>query len=357
MKNPRSEDVENEEGQTPKGKSKPTKNPGSGRSSKAKKGKEKEESTKETTKKTTKETSKDRRKKKNPPDDDVGQGSQQQLATSAAIEVQPESAMPIDDDQPEPATAREEGRQMKRAKKQSDGVRVYEGLFRTDQYFDIPNQFAVLKTSLKSTFDILQGNKTRTRKLPVPIIEELKKMCTAVASMRMSGFVLNKKQASFATDCLILDLPSGLNLEVADNGPPQWNVYPEENDLPRKLMTLGKSILDDRGCIIILHSGSLRSTQQIADALDAYTQVWMPIASFDVVNDVPQFQPGRGMKVYHSKVEVFCKSNVDFEILKSAGTPFDAENSGRDSALINNYNTSAPTKLNDLGRRKCTGFL
>ncbi|KAL3702430.1 hypothetical protein R1sor_020452 [Riccia sorocarpa] len=341
MKNPRSEDVEDEEGQTPKGKSKPTKNPGSGRSSKAKKGKEKEESTKE--------TSKDRRKKKDPPDDDTGQGSQQQPATSAAIEVQPESAMPIDDDQPEPTTAREEGTQRKRAKKQSNRVRVYEGLFITDQYFDIPNQFAVLKTSLKSTFDILQGNMTRTRKLPVPIIEELKKMCTAVASMRMSGFVLNKKQASFAADCLILDLPSGLNLEVDDNGPLQWNVYPEEDDLPRKLMTLGKSILDDRGCIIILHSRSLRSTQQIADALDAYTQVWMPIASFDVVNDVPQYIIQK-LKSSASLTLTLKSRNllVPHLMLRIPGGIL---------ALINNYNTSAPTKLDDLGRRKCTGFL
>ncbi|KAL3693638.1 hypothetical protein R1sor_007289 [Riccia sorocarpa] len=273
------------------------------------------------------------------------------------MEVQPELATPtVDEDQLEPANAREEGRQRKRAKKQSDGLRVYEGFFRTDQFFDIPSQFVVLKTSLKSTFDILQGNKTPTKKFPVPIIEELKKMCTAVAQMRMAGFLLNKKQASFSADCLFLDLPSGLNLDV-DNGPPLWNVYPAEDDLPRKLMTLGKSILDDRGCLIILHSGSLRSTQQIADALDAYCQVWSPIASFNIVNDVPQFQHSHAMKVYHSKVEVFCKWNTDFQIPKSAGTPFDAENSGRDSAVIYNYNTIAPKKLDDLGMQKCTGFV
>ncbi|KAL3681429.1 hypothetical protein R1sor_024385 [Riccia sorocarpa] len=137
MKNSRSEDVEDKEGQTPKGKSKLTKNSGSGRLRVAKKGKEKEESTKETTK----ETSKKRRKKKHPADDETGQGSQQQPTSNNAMEVQPESVTPtIDENQPEPATAREEGRQRKRAKKQTDGVRVYEGLFKTDQYFDIPNQ-------------------------------------------------------------------------------------------------------------------------------------------------------------------------------------------------------------------------
>ncbi|KAL3690169.1 hypothetical protein R1sor_016478 [Riccia sorocarpa] len=329
----KSEDVEGEEGQTPKGKPKPPKNPGSGRSSRTKNGKEKEETTKETTK----ETSKDRRKKKDQSDDETVHVSQQQPTSNEPMEVQPESATPTVEEQPEPATARKDGRQRKRAKKIADGLRLYEGFFRADQFIDIPNQFAVLKTSLKSTVDILHANKTRTKKFPVPIIDELKKMCTAVAPMRMAGFLLNKKQVSFAADCLYLDLPSGLNLDVDDNGPPLWNVYPTEDDLPRKLMTLGKSILDDHGCLIILHSGSLRSTQQIADALDAYCQVWSP--------------------VFHSKVEVFCKWNADFPIPKSAGTPFDAENTGRDSAVIYNYNTVVSKKLDDFGMRKCTGFV
>ncbi|KAL3678204.1 hypothetical protein R1sor_021160 [Riccia sorocarpa] len=283
--------------------------------------------------------------------------SQQQPTSIDPMEVQPDSTTPTVEEQPEPATAREEGRQRKQAKKLADGLRLYEGFFRADQFLDIPNQFVVLKTSLKSTVDILHANKTRTKKFPVPIIDELKKMCTAVASMRMAGFLLNKKQVSCAADCLYLDLPSGLNLDVDDNGPPLWNVYPAEDDLPRKLMTLGKSILDDRGCLIILHSGSLRSTQQIADALDAYCQVWSPVASFDIVNEVPQFQVSRAMKVFHSKVEVFCKWNADFQIPKSAGPPFDPDNTGRDSAVIYNYNTVVPKKLDDLGMRKCTGFV
>ncbi|KAL3685539.1 hypothetical protein R1sor_003561 [Riccia sorocarpa] len=134
-----------------------------GRSSKAKR------ATKETTKK-------NGRKKKDQSNDEAGQGSQQQPASNDAMEVQPDYAMPaVDENQPEPATAREEGRQRKRAKKQSDGMRVYEGLFRTDQFIDIPNQFAVLKGSLKSTYDTLQGNKTRAKIMPIPIINELRR--------------------------------------------------------------------------------------------------------------------------------------------------------------------------------------
>ncbi|KAL3682987.1 hypothetical protein R1sor_001009 [Riccia sorocarpa] len=142
----KSKDVEDEEGQTPKGKPKPGKNPGSGRSSRTKKGKEKEETPKETPK----ETLKDRRKKKDQSDDEAVQVSQEQ-PTSNDPGVQPDSATPTVEEQPEPATAREEGRQRKRAKKLANGLRLYEGFFRADQFLDIPNQFAVLKTFLKST--------------------------------------------------------------------------------------------------------------------------------------------------------------------------------------------------------------
>ncbi|KAL3677322.1 hypothetical protein R1sor_027270 [Riccia sorocarpa] len=335
MKNPRSEDVEEADGQTPKGKSKPAKNPGSGkrrvrfliflscwrvppegehshlallrffrdilgRSSKTKKAKEKEN---EPSKKTTKEVTKEKgRKKKDQSEDEAEKGSQEP-ASNDAMEHQPDSATPVaEEDQQEPtAAARKEGRQRKRAKKLSDGLRLYDGLFRADQYVDIPNQFVVLKSSLKSTIETIQANKNRTKKLPVPIIDELKKTCTAVGPMRMSGFLLNGKQSSFAADCLYLDLPSGLNLEVDDKGPPLWNVYPTDDDLPRKLMALGPSLI--------------------------------------------------------SKAEVFCKWGADFQIPKAAGPPFDVDNSGKESALMNNYNTIAPKKLDDLGRRKCTGFV
>ncbi|KAL3695535.1 hypothetical protein R1sor_009611 [Riccia sorocarpa] len=303
----KSEDVEDEEGQTPKGKPKPAKNPGSGRSSRTKKRKEKEETPKETLK----ETSKDRRKKKDQSDDETVQVSQQQPTSSDSMEVQPDSATPTVEEQPEPATAREEGRQRKRAKKLADGLRLYEGFFRADQFLDIPNQFAVLKTSLKSTVDILHANKTRTKKFPVPIIDELKKIRYKQSAAHETCFLFKRKPA-IRIGATAVHLPSGLNLDVDDNGPPLWNVYPAEDDLPRKLMTLGKSIIDDRGCLIILHSGSLRSTQQIADALDAYCQVWSPVASFDIVNEVPQFQVSRAMKTL---LENFTKQGdivIDF---------------------------------------------
>ncbi|KAL3675167.1 hypothetical protein R1sor_025115 [Riccia sorocarpa] len=217
----------------------------------------------------------------------------------------------------QPSPPKDEGRQRKRLKKRIDGQKLYEGFFRTEFYIPRVNKYVA----------------------------------------RPSGFVLNRKEAPVAADCLYLDMPSGLRLSEDDIDVEAWNVYPADDDLPRKLMSLGRSILDDRGCLIILHAGSLRSTQQIAHALDAFSTYWIPVASFDVISDVPQFESLQNMKVYVSKVEVFCKAWATFPVPKFDQPPFDNENSGRDAAIINNYNTTIPTKLDDGGRRKCTGFV
>ncbi|KAL3679032.1 hypothetical protein R1sor_021988 [Riccia sorocarpa] len=103
--------------------------------------------------------------------------------------------------------------------------------------------------------------------------------------------------------------------------------------------------------------GTLHSTQQIADALDANTSYWMHLASYDVNSDVPQFEPVRNMKVFHSKADIFCKAGHTYNIPKLDLLPFDLDNSGRDVAMISNFNTIAPKKLDDRGRRKCVGFV
>ncbi|KAL3680923.1 hypothetical protein R1sor_023879 [Riccia sorocarpa] len=61
--------------------------------------------------------------------------------------------------------------------------------------------------------------------------------------------------------------------------------------------------------------------------------------------------------VYHSKVEVFCKANTEFTFPKLAMDPFDPDNSGRDSAMIFNFNGQGITKLNNKCRSKCIGFV
>ncbi|KAL3702264.1 hypothetical protein R1sor_020286 [Riccia sorocarpa] len=280
-----------------------------------------------------------------------------------------------------------EGRQPKRQKKQ----KWHDGLFRLEMYMPLNRPIVAVRTSLKITFDTIQANKNKPFKVPVLLVDELKAMCTRIKDQRKQGFVVNKKSVSTAADCLYLDIPTGWKLSEEDSEVPSWNVYPEDNELPRKLMLLARQILDARGCIIIQHPGTLRSTQHIADALDAFSEFFKPVTELYVHNEEGQFEPNRNMKastfsslilsaeaknlyvqnaqgayfsvcsfdiqVYHSKVEVFCKANTEFTFPKLAMDPFDPDNSGRDSAMIFNFNGQGITKLNDKGRSKCIGFV
>ncbi|KAL3695150.1 hypothetical protein R1sor_008801 [Riccia sorocarpa] len=184
-------------------------------------------------------------------------------------------------------------------------------------------------------------------------------MCARTREQRKQGFVINKKNVSTAADCLYLDMPTGMKLSEDDDTVPSWNEYPEQDELPRKLMFLAAQILDDRGCIIIQHPGTLRSTQQIADVLDACAQLFKQATSFFVHNETVQYEPTRNMKVHHSKVEVFCKVITEFSFPKYDMEPFDVENSGRDTSMIVNYNGQQAkiSKLDDKGRNKCIGFV
>ncbi|KAL3701420.1 hypothetical protein R1sor_019442 [Riccia sorocarpa] len=258
----------------------------------------------------------------------------------------------------EPAEEADEERQRKRPKKRETEVsKLYEGSFRSDIYVSFPQPVVVVKSSLKLTVDALQANKSSAVKEKVVLVEALKALCSRINPFRPQGCFINTKETNVAADCLFLDMPSGLKTFSSWGEVPNWNEYPEDDDLPRKLMNLGPVILDDRGCLIILHQGTLRSNQQIADALDANTSNWKHLASYDVNSDVPQFEPVRNMKVFHSKADIFCKSGHTFNIPKLDMAPFDPDNSGRDVAMISNYNTFVPKKLDDGGRRKCVGFL
>ncbi|KAL3688102.1 hypothetical protein R1sor_014411 [Riccia sorocarpa] len=111
---------------------------------------------------------------------------------------------------------KEDARQKKRSKKQANLQLVYEGCFREDVYFPMKNRCVIVKSSLKETHDLLHGNKTKTIKDHVPIVEELKKMCAALDSKRAGGFLMNNKQVPTAADCLYLDLPTGLKIDEDD---------------------------------------------------------------------------------------------------------------------------------------------
>ncbi|KAL3701220.1 hypothetical protein R1sor_019242 [Riccia sorocarpa] len=60
--------------------------------------------------------------------------------------------------------------------------------FREDVYFLMKNRCVIVKSSLKETHDLLHGNKAKTIKDPVPIVEELKKMLPEYVEKR-AGFL------------------------------------------------------------------------------------------------------------------------------------------------------------------------
>ncbi|KAL3696925.1 hypothetical protein R1sor_011001 [Riccia sorocarpa] len=244
---------------------------------------------------------------------------------------------------PEPLKEKEpddQERQPKRLKKQ----KWHDGLER-NIIISIERQLVVVKSSLQETYERIQANKRTIPKLPLPILDELKALCARVKRARASGHCINNARVQSAADCLYLDMPTGYKL-TDDGEVPNWNLYPEV-DLPRQLLNLGRSILDDRGSIIIIRPGTLRSTQQIADALDASSMYFKQIASFVVHNEEVEIEPSRNMKVCHSKVEVFCKIHHNFTIPKMNIPPFDEENSGRDATMIVNYNSGVAKRIGD----------
>ncbi|KAL3691792.1 hypothetical protein R1sor_005443 [Riccia sorocarpa] len=223
------EDEGGTKGGTPTAKTGETKNPGSGRSSKTKSKGPKEEKARQP-----------RRKKGE--EEEVGPSHTETVAETA-VETAVEEATPVAESAPP------EGRQPKRQKKQ----KWHDGLFRIDIYVPFNRPVVAVRTSLKIMFDTIQSNKNKLFKVPVQLLDELKGMCTRIKDQRKQGFVINKKNVSTATDCLYLDMPTGWKLSEDDSEVPSWNEYPEEDELPRKLMVLARQILDDRGCIIIQH--------------------------------------------------------------------------------------------------------
>ncbi|KAL3701808.1 hypothetical protein R1sor_019830 [Riccia sorocarpa] len=327
-------DNDDGDGQTPSKKSKDKqKNPGSSRSSRSRQKKAEVEAPARKGKK---------KKVESEPEN-----------TTAEIEgTEPNATSPVQTQEPsKEKEPDDQERQPKRLKKQ----KWHDGLERTNIMISLDRPLVVVKSSLQDTYERIQVNKRTIPKLPLPILDELKALCARVKDRRASGHCINNARVQSAADCLYLDMPTGYKL-TDDGEVPSWNLYPEV-DLPRQLLNLGRSILDDRGSIIIVHPGTLRNTQQIADALDASSMYFKQIASFVVYNEEVEFEPIRNMKVFHSKVEVFCKIHHNFTIPKTNIPAFDEENSGRDATMIVNYNSGVAKRIGDGGRSKCVGFV
>ncbi|KAL3685705.1 hypothetical protein R1sor_003727 [Riccia sorocarpa] len=228
-------DNDDGDGQTPSKKSKDKqKNPGSGRSSKSRHKKAEVEA-----------PARKGRKKK-------AESEPESAADPAKIEAtDPNATSPVQI--PEPLKEKElddQERQPKRLKKQ----KWHDGLER-NLIISIERQLVVVKSSLQETYERIQANKRTIPMLPLPILDELKALCARVKGARVSGHCINNTRVQSAADCLYLDMPTGYKL-IDDGEVPNWNLYPEV-DLPRHLLNLGRSILDDRGSIIIIHPGTL----------------------------------------------------------------------------------------------------
>ncbi|KAL3682178.1 hypothetical protein R1sor_000200 [Riccia sorocarpa] len=158
----------------------------------------------------------------------------------AAVEVEPV----VVEVEVEAAEEADEERQRKRPKKRETKVsRFYEGYFRSDIYIPILQTLVVARSSLKHTVDVLQANKSSVQIAKVVLVEELKGLCSRVDAFRTQGYYINRKETNVAVDCLFLDMPSGYKISPGWGEVPIWNKYPEEDDLPKKLMNSGRVIL------------------------------------------------------------------------------------------------------------------
>ncbi|KAL3675201.1 hypothetical protein R1sor_025149 [Riccia sorocarpa] len=158
-------------GNTPTGKAKEQRNPISGRTRSAKKQTTKEKAPKQLKKKRDEPAEAEPEPEIETPMAEVDPIIPEAGTSSPAVEEQATGH--------DKSVQKEDARSKKRSKKQANLQLLYEGCFKEDVYFPLKNRCVIVKSSLKETHDLLHGNKAKTIKDPVPIVEELKKMCTA----------------------------------------------------------------------------------------------------------------------------------------------------------------------------------
>ncbi|KAL3675545.1 hypothetical protein R1sor_025493 [Riccia sorocarpa] len=150
------------------------------------------------------------------------------------------------------------------------------------------------------------------------------------------------------------DIPMGRAI-LPEEEIPRWNLFPEAENIPRQLMNFASKILDDNGFVIIFHAGSLESSQQIVDALDAMAADWQLFLSYDICNDAPTYVPYSKLSHYYSKAEVIVRTSADPTLPKQEYWPFDKNNTGRDTLTLFNFNSKMENDRS--GEGKCVGFL
>ncbi|KAL3686488.1 hypothetical protein R1sor_009062 [Riccia sorocarpa] len=158
-------------------------------------------------------------------------------------------------------------------------------------------------------------------------MEELTSICKRlrVAGRRPRPFIINGKKAEQGADLIFLSIPTGRSI-VPEKDVPSWNVFPAFENHPRLLLSLAGRILEDSGYILIFHSGSLQSSQQIADCLDAMADSWKHFISYNIMNESPTYIPNSKLSQLYSRVEVIVREAAIPKLPKQEYWAFDKNN-------------------------------
>ncbi|KAL3700040.1 hypothetical protein R1sor_018062 [Riccia sorocarpa] len=189
--------------------------------------------------------------------------------------------------------------EQQKKKKKVDVQDLPNGEFRTDLQFAMEGKWIAVKSDLLDVIMALRRKKQMGRaKTRLPAIDELASICKRlkVAGRRPRPFVINGQRTEQGADLIMMNIPTGRAI-ASDKDVPGWNTFPHLENQPRLLLNLSGSILDDKGYVIIMHSGSLESSQQIADMLEAMTDSWKHFLSYDVLNEKPTFLPNTKLMV------------------------------------------------------------
>ncbi|KAL3675109.1 hypothetical protein R1sor_025057 [Riccia sorocarpa] len=187
-------------------------------------------------------------------------------------------------------------RQTKRLKKKTESKDFSNGEFRADLQFQMERKWVAVRSSLLEIIAALKQKRQQGRStVPIAAMDEIANICARLrtAGRRVKPFSILGRRIDQGADLIMLDIPTGRSIEP-ENDVPRWNAFPVLENYPRLLLNLAKRILDDNGYVVIFHSGSLESCQQIADTLEALVE-WRHFLSYDVVNE-------RGTYVPNSKI-------------------------------------------------------
>ncbi|KAL3700364.1 hypothetical protein R1sor_018386 [Riccia sorocarpa] len=241
-----------------------------------------------------------------------------------------------------PPEQTQETRNPKRLKKKPAEANDFSnGEYREDLQFMMEQKWVPIKSNLLDIILALRSKKQTARsRVPVAAIEAISGICKRLklAGRRPRPFVVNGKKCEQGVDLIMYDIPTGTAI-LPEEEVPRWNLFPEAENFPRQLMNFASKILDDNGFVIIFHAGSLESSQQIADALDAMAADWQLFLSYDICNDAPTYVPYSKLSHYYSKVEVIVMAQADPTLPKQEYWPFDKNNTGRDTLTLFNFNS------------------